>query len=102
MQNTILAENILLKQKSSYGGERPMSDELKRYGFWHDKDWVGQPGEFEEMAEGVYVRYADHIERIGKLEALVREFADNCPCAPDLCRRADALIDARARKEKRG
>jgi hypothetical protein len=90
-----------------------MNEELKRYGFWHDKDWVGQPGEFEEMAEGVYVRHADHIERIGKLEALVREYrsdhAENLDCSRwddendlrcDSCRRADALIDAR--KEKRG
>jgi len=40
--------------------------QIQRYGFWHDKEWKGQPGEFEQMPEGPYVLYSDY-------EALQRE-----------------------------
>lgn len=33
---------------------------IQRYGFWHDKNFKGEPGEFEPMPDGPYVLFTDH------------------------------------------
>ena len=56
---------------------------LKRFGFWHNKEWEGQPGEFEEMPidklsrpDGGYVLYFEHAKEVARLKAQNRALCE--------------------------
>lgn len=49
---------------------------IQRYGW--SPGYADEPGEFEEMLDGNYVHYSDHVAAIAARDALLRSYVADC------------------------